>query len=492
MQLKTWIFIPHEVVLAIKSRVQRTTMWLLRTGLILTGLALLLFSHGLGSFYEYKKDAVAYEASSSSFFLHGGGPSSVDGTASSSSSFIQDAAGGQAITGVASSSTSFISLKGIINLIFRTFKPKYEQIHYHWRHDDGTEATATSMTGGTQDTVITGLAKNTVKRIRLEVSNEGGQDNIAAQQFRIEYKLKSGDCTTGTYTDIGAVGGDWDMGASQLTEAGDTTNIAVATGGVTDENNSFISTNGGQRETTSQTGNITVYSNQFVELEYAIQALDAATGAAYCFRLTNAGSTTNFTYTAYPEATVSAASTITLTIDAGGTIAFGTLSYGTRTTKTTRVKIDTNSSTGYTVSVGRDRVITNVTLASSADPGSININDTENGINVFDGLGASCIDGTGPAVWPGSTGVSTGLGFVLWKSDINKETACWGTGITESDTANRYAALQASSAASTFLSTSTNSPNPSYASVGWSIEVKQLQQNTDYTGDVVFTATTTP
>ena len=459
---------------------------------VLIGIALFLFSHGAGPFREVDKDAIAYEASSSSFFLHGGGVDSIAKTGSSST-FIEYAAGGQAISGRASSSVSFISLKGIINLIFRSFIPKYEQIHYHWRNDDGTEATATSATSGTEDTVYPGtLAKNTVKRIRFEISNEGGIDSISAQQFRVEYGLKVTTCAAiVTYTDIGAVGGDWDTGASSLTEAADTTNIAVSTGGTTDENNSFLTPNGGQRETTSQTGNLTVYNNKFVEAEYAIQALAAATDSGvYCFRLTNAGSATNFTYTKYPEVTLAAGGgTMTLTIDAGGTIAFGTLSYGSRVTKTTRLKVDTNDSTGYTIFAGRDRTITNVTLASSADT-SIIINDAENGINVFDGLGANCTDGTGPAVWPGSTSVSTGLGFVLWAADINKETTCWGTGTTENHASNRYAALQASSSASNFLSTTTNSPNPSYASIGYSLEVKQLQQNTSYIGDVVFTATT--
>lgn len=454
---------------------------------------LLFLFHGFGFFREDARDAAAFEASSSTnFFLHGGGLDSISQNGSSSTNFQAYPAGGQAIAGTASSTVSFISFKGLINLIFRSFKPSYRQIHYHWRNDDGTEATATSATSGTANTALSSLALSTVKRIRVEISNEGGQDGISAQQFRLEYGAKITTCgAIGTWTDVGAVGGDWDMGASSLTEAGDTTNIAVATGGVTDENNSFLTPNGGQRETTSQTGNLTVYSNNFVELEYAVQAISPASGN-YCFRLTNAGSPTNFTFTVYPEATVSAASTLTLTIDAGGTVLFGTLNYGSRATSTTRLKVDTNSATGYTVFVGRDRAITNTTLASNANPGSININDAENGIDVFDGLGANCTDGTGPAVWPGGAGVSTGLGFVLWAANINKETACWGAGTTETHTSNRYAALQASSSASNFLSTSGNSPNPSYASVGWSIEIKQLQQNTDYTGEVIFTATTVP
>lgn len=461
--------------------------------LVVVAFAGLVIFHGAGPFYDVTREAFAHEASSSSFFLHGGGVDSI-ANIGSSSSFIEMGAGGQAISGLASSST-FIALKGIINGIFRNFKPRYEQIDYHWRNDDGNEVAATSATSGTPNTALTDLAKSTVKRLRVEISNEGGSDGLSAQQFRLEYGLKSTTCAAiGAWTDVGAVAGDWDMGASQLTEAADTTNIALAIGGVADENASFMTTNAGQRESTSQTGNLTVSSNQFVELEYAIQALSAATDSGgYCFRLTNASSATNFVYTRYPEATLAAgSSSITLTIDSGSTVAFGTIAYGSRTNRTTRLKIDTNSSSGYTISAGRDRVITNATLASSANPGSFQINDTENGINVFDGLGGACTDGTGPAVWPGSTGVSTGLGFVLWAADINKETSCWGTGTTESHASNRYGVLPASNSASTFLSTTSNSPNPSYASVGFSLEINQVQANTAYTGDVVFSATTAP
>jgi len=57
---------------------------------------------------------------------------------------------------------------------------------------------------------------------------------------------------------------------------------------------------------------------------------------------------------------------------------------------------------------------------------------------------------------------------------------------------NKYAALQASASASAFLDTTSNTPNPSYASVGWSLDVSSIQRATDYTGQVVFTATVNP
>ncbi len=468
---------------------------------ILIGIALFLFGHGAGPFREVDKDAIAYEASSSTnFFLHGGGVDSMAKTGSSSS-FIEYAAGGQAISGRASSSASFISLKGIINLIFRNFIPKYEQIHYHWRNDDGTEATATSATSGIEDTAYPGtLAKSTVKRLRFEISNEGGIDSISAQQFRVEYGLKVTTCAAiVTYTDVGAVGGDWDMGASSLTEAADTTNIAIATGGMTDENNSFLTPNGSQRETTSQTGNLTVYNNKFVEMEYAIQALAGATDSGvYCFRLTNAGSATNFTYTKYPEVTLAAggAASLTLTLDGGGVVAFGTITSGTRLTGTTRLKVTQTSATSINITAGRQRANTTpATLASNAFPNIVSnqIDDDINGIDVFNGISPGCTTvGSHPAIWPSQGAVSTGLGFSNWAASTGKDTTCWGTGTTQSDSLNQYAALQASSSASSFINISSSPPATLYTSIGYSLEVRSTQKATLYSGGVVFTATALP
>lgn len=46
-----------------------------------------------------------------------------------------------------------------------------DQKHYRWRNDDGTEATVTFTIA--EDNKIPDVAKNTIQRLRLEVSNEG-------------------------------------------------------------------------------------------------------------------------------------------------------------------------------------------------------------------------------------------------------------------------------------------------------------------------------
>ena len=179
--------------------------------------------------------------------------------------------------------------------------------HYHWRNDDGSEATATSATGGSEDTKVDDLPKNNPRRLRVAVTNDGSITSPAVQ-YRLEYAVRGASCEASTgWTDVGASGGAWDMFDSvNLTDGSDTTNIAIATGGVSDPNLEFLTPNGGVRDTTSQTGPITLTSIQFVELEYSIVATnDAEDGESYCFRVTDAGEPIDM-YMVYPEVSIAA------------------------------------------------------------------------------------------------------------------------------------------------------------------------------------------
>lgn len=188
-----------------------------------------------------------------------------------------------------------------------------DQIHYHWRNDDGLEndpggaSTVISGSAPYYDKTYDTLGKLTTARLRLQVSNEGNRTSDATQ-YRLEYGRKISTCTNvvndSSWIDVGAGGGDWDMVASQLVEGNDTTDISESIGGMPNENSSFLSPNGGQRETSSQTGSLTLTSSEFVELEYSIiSTANATEGYTYCFRLTNAGNELE-TYTVYPEATI--------------------------------------------------------------------------------------------------------------------------------------------------------------------------------------------
>lgn len=192
--------------------------------------------------------------------------------------------------------------------------PFVEQTHYHWRNDDGNEndpggATSAIGTSNGYDSTYDTLGKETPTRLRLQVSNEGNASSDP-MQYRLEYGRKITFCsnvsTDSSWHDVDTAGGDWEMfDTSNLTNGNDTTDIAESIGGMPNPaGKTFLTPNGAVRDTTSQTGNITLTSSQFVEIEYAIEATASSTeGFIYCFRLTDAGSTLD-DYGVYPEATI--------------------------------------------------------------------------------------------------------------------------------------------------------------------------------------------
>ena len=179
--------------------------------------------------------------------------------------------------------------------------------HYHWRNDDGNEAGATSATGGTEDTPIPALQSENPRRLRIGLSNEGSTTTLPTT-FRLEWGVAAPNCTSvASWTDVGATDDDWNMSASaNLTNGADTTDIAVASGGVTDENTTFLTPNGAVRDTSSETGSLQIDFDEYTALEYSIVASTTATeGNTYCFRVTNQGEEIS-AYDAIPQVTISA------------------------------------------------------------------------------------------------------------------------------------------------------------------------------------------
>lgn len=177
------------------------------------------------------------------------------------------------------------------------------QQHYHWRNDDGNETGATSATGGSEDTPLLSVPKETTYRLRLGVSNEGGVD-AAATNFRLEYGTKVSTCDlVNTWFDVGAVGGAWDMSLSSNIADGNTTDVTPGANGEITNENTTIDGVGALRETTSETGAITLSTTEFTELEYSIEATeDSGYDTDYCFRVTDSGSPLPI-YINYPELT---------------------------------------------------------------------------------------------------------------------------------------------------------------------------------------------
>jgi hypothetical protein len=129
-----------------------------------------------------------------------------------------------------------------------------------------------------QDTKLTDLPKNTIKRLRFLIDNSGGQTSGAvAYQLQV---AETGTCSSGSYSAVS--GTEWEIVDSGLTDNDATTNV---TDGLDDPGASSF-TPGEQEESGNTTEPITLASLQFTEIEFSIQALAGATnGGDYCFKL---------------------------------------------------------------------------------------------------------------------------------------------------------------------------------------------------------------
>ncbi len=179
--------------------------------------------------------------------------------------------------------------------------PTITQLHYRWRDDNGNEENATNAAA--EDTALNNnLFPGDRRRLRLVISNAG-----TATTGAVPYKLESASSTDG-YTAWVAVPTSpnlehWAMDSSTYFVNGTTT---VHNSGVTAApGKSFVT--GYMMSTSNQTTAITLSTTEYTEVEYSIRSTsNISTGTTYKFRVTNAGSTTNFTYTVYPQVTVSA------------------------------------------------------------------------------------------------------------------------------------------------------------------------------------------
>ncbi len=181
------------------------------------------------------------------------------------------------------------------------------QTHYHWRQDTGSEALSPSATGGIEDTPISALQTEVPRRLRIGLSNDGSTTTFPTT-FRLEYGVAAPTCNdVGTWIDVAEADDDWNMfDSSNLTNGADTTDVAVGLGGVSPENNFFLTPNGGVRDTESETGSMQVDFDEYTALEYSIVASTTATeGNTYCFRVSDQGQPIE-QYDVLPQVTISA------------------------------------------------------------------------------------------------------------------------------------------------------------------------------------------
>ena len=177
--------------------------------------------------------------------------------------------------------------------------PAMNQLHYRWREDNGSEAVATYAAA--EDTSLTSnIYVGDRKRLRFTISNTG-----TAAAANIAYRLEHASSSCSVWLAVPAVSAlgneHWVMDTT--TFLSDEENTTDSSGLTNPGGKTFAS--GKVKTQGNQTTAHTITNAQFTELEYSIKSTGNVTiGTTYCFRLTNSGSTTNFTYTVQPQVVV--------------------------------------------------------------------------------------------------------------------------------------------------------------------------------------------
>ncbi len=209
------------------------------------------------------------------------------------------------VTGVAS-----VGPSGLISISGETIIEGaiLSQINYHWRSDNGTQLTASSATAGVENTPIVDFSQNSPIRLRFAVTNTGLASSVPAR-FQLEYSPKITTCDMATvWTDVNSTLDGWDMyNSSYLTNGETTTNIAVASGGVSNGSGTFISSNGGVRDTESLSATTSIPVGDYLDVEYSITSTDLTSySTTYCFRVSSNVSSAFGSYVQYAEITTAA------------------------------------------------------------------------------------------------------------------------------------------------------------------------------------------
>ncbi|MCK5027593.1 MAG: hypothetical protein KAS07_04185, partial [Candidatus Pacebacteria bacterium] len=180
--------------------------------------------------------------------------------------------------------------------------PILYQNHYRWRDDTiGLNATSTASWYAAEDTAATTTVPNDIIRLRVNIANTGA--GISTDyKYELEYAERTGStCGDESFITmpVSTTTGPFEMATSTQYANLASTTVNILTGSST-----LSWANGYAVEDPSATTSpYTIATNTYTEFEYAIKMTGNASTSdkAFCFRLTNNGTTANFNYSVYPE-----------------------------------------------------------------------------------------------------------------------------------------------------------------------------------------------
>jgi hypothetical protein len=182
------------------------------------------------------------------------------------------------------------------------FSPDLYQQHFRWRDDSSMLNTSFGWLSA-EDVGYTGLARNIPIRLRFGVVNTGTTAAIDFQ-YLIEYAAKNGS-VCGDDESFLAVPNSATFEPFEMADSNQFNNNDAVTSPLLTPLGTW-SSGVAVESPSNKTGYLTIDNNFYTEIEYIIRAtVNAGNNSKYCFRLTNSGSVENFTYSVYPEITLS-------------------------------------------------------------------------------------------------------------------------------------------------------------------------------------------
>jgi hypothetical protein len=170
--------------------------------------------------------------------------------------------------------------------------------YYRFREDNGTEVAATySADENTALATSSNVYRGDRKRLRFSVANTG-----LSAASGVAYLLEHASSSCSTWYPVPSYNTqttqEWVMEQSQWIPDGA---VTTHSGGMSiPAGKAFVS--GQARLGANQTSAHTLATTEYTEFEFAFRSTSyAQTNLTYCFRLTNAGSITNFSYDVQPR-----------------------------------------------------------------------------------------------------------------------------------------------------------------------------------------------
>lgn len=370
------------------------------------------------------------------------------------------------------------------DLFGRPIAPKtFEQAAYRFFANANSTDVGSALAA--QDTAATLASTGDAFRLRA-LLHVGVSDLFTSEgSFKLQFAQKSGTCDTGfsgeSYADVT---GSTVIAYNNNATPADGDNLTANASDPTHSGHTIF--NQDYEEANNFTNTVAVVNTgEDGKWDFALIDNGASASTAYCFRVVKSDGTVLNTYTVIPQITTASASSLTFTVSTNN---FPTMTPGSPVFATTTLNVDTNSATGWNVTVIRDDADTTLDLDTDA---TVNITDQTAWVpgaattTAGNAVRISSLDSSGDAL---ALRVMTSSGTPAFRAST-----WWGTTDSYIDNvATLWAGIPSTAKQIGNSSVSCSGANCALNTVLYYLDVSPTQKTGAYSGNITYTATINP